>query len=313
MPKGKPFSLSGMVDTDAEDDALNANSFPTPDSGQENVEAPKRKPSRPKASAKRFTKPKRLSGGSVAPKATAAPKPKAGRKRAPLKEQPNNQNMVDTEYVDEFAAHTDGEARVENVAEPKPAAKRKAQDNKGGRPAKARAIEHVGAAKDGEFEYTPTAVRQTRVEKKPVTGKANGTKRQALVEPRQEKTIPETQVQMDTDTSAGQEELEEDYETVPQSVVRRINNARAISRPRQAPLGRRRAGSASDTERVVGDVALRRKLGDMTRRFETVDLRYRTLKDSRATEAEANYDRLKKQSDINVKGGLPFSAYRDLR
>ena len=313
MPKGKPFSLSGMVDTDAEEDTLNADAFPTPESNQENAGAAKKKAPRQKASAKRFSKPKRLSGGSITSNVTTAPKSRAGRKRAPLKEQANNHNIEDTEEVDEFAAPTDGEASTELVAKPKPAAKRKAQENKGDRPAKARATGRVGAVKDGEFEYTPTTVRQIRLDKDPVAVKGNGTRRQASVELRQEKTIPETQVSMDINTSVGQEDLECDDGIAPQSVFRRSDNARATSRQRQIPVARPRAGSVSDADRAVGDVTLRRRLGDMTRKFETIDLRYRNLKDTRMTEAEANYERLKKQSDINAKGVFPSLAHGELR
>lgn len=157
MTKGQSFSLSGMVDTDLEDDTINADAFPTPDSNEENTGVTKKKATRQKASAKRFTKSKRLSGGSTTSKTVAAPKPKPGRKQAQVKKQPKQQDANETEEVDEFAA--EGPEKIE--VKPKAAIKRKAPESKAGRPAKARVIEAVGATKaDGEFEYTPTAARR---------------------------------------------------------------------------------------------------------------------------------------------------------
>lgn len=71
--------------------------------------------------------------------------------------------------------------------------------------------------------------------------------------------------------------------------------ARTESRTRQEPAGRRRAGSASDTER--GDPNLRRKLGDITRKFENIDMKYKNLKEVGISEANANVERLRKQCE----------------
>ena len=157
MTRSQPFSLSGMVDTDREDETVNADALPTPDSNQENAGGTKKKAPRQKASAKRFTKPKRLSGGSTTTKSEVAPKSKPGRKRPQVKEQPQQHDANETEEVDEFAA----EEPEKGEAKPKVTTKRKATDQKAGRPAKALTVNHVGAAKtDGEFEYTPTAIRR---------------------------------------------------------------------------------------------------------------------------------------------------------
>ncbi len=50
------------------------------------------------------------------------------------------------------------------------------------------------------------------------------------------------------------------------------------------------------------DATLRRKLGDMTRRCESLDLRYRTLRDVGVREADANFDRLKRESAEKNEG-----------
>lgn len=69
---------------------------------------------------------------------------------------------------------------------------------------------------------------------------------------------------------------------------------------------RRRAGSASDTER--GDPSLRRKLGDITRKYENIELKYRNLKDAGVAEANANFEKLRKQCDANTKASNELVA-----
>lgn len=303
MPKEKAVtSLSGLIDTDMEDDSLNAGAFPTPDSNQENAGPSKKKGGRPKATAKRFTKAKRVSVGSVAPKLGAGPKKTAGRKRAPLKEQSSNQHAEDTEEVDDFAEKPEGVNVTDELVAPKPA-KRKAPEKKTGRGAKKEPVKQPSVvAKDGEFEYTPTTVRQTKGSKKPVAQKGNASERQPSAEPRHYgKVIQETQVPMDVDHFVLPEEEEEDEE-LPQSVFRRSNNARINSRQRQPTVARRQGGSASDTERANGDPATRRKLGETTKKFESLELKYQNLRETGIKQAEANMEKLRAQSESKAQG-----------
>ncbi|GAP90259.1 putative chromosome segregation protein [Rosellinia necatrix] len=57
----------------------------------------------------------------------------------------------------------------------------------------------------------------------------------------------------------------------------------------------RRPVSASDSE--LSDPALRRRIGDLTRKHETLEAKYRDLREIGVQEAERNFDRLKKQSE----------------
>jgi len=70
---------------------------------------------------------------------------------------------------------------------------------------------------------------------------------------------------------------------------------RTESLVREQPAYRRRAGSVSETER--GDLMLRRKLGDITRKYENMDLKYRNLKDVTVSEANTNVEKLRKQCE----------------
>jgi Chromosome segregation protein Csm1/Pcs1 len=92
----------------------------------------------------------------------------------------------------------------------------------------------------------------------------------------------------------------------PQRPVKKV--AQSTSQLRQDNLFRRRAGSASDTERGGGDPNLRRKLGDITRRFENIDLKYRNLKDVGILEANANMEKLRKQCESTTSASAELIA-----
>jgi hypothetical protein len=53
-----------------------------------------------------------------------------------------------------------------------------------------------------------------------------------------------------------------------------------------------------------GDPVLRRRLGEMTQKYENLEHRYRDLKEVAVREAERNFDKLKKQSEDKSKGEL---------
>jgi Chromosome segregation protein Csm1/Pcs1 len=92
----------------------------------------------------------------------------------------------------------------------------------------------------------------------------------------------------------------------PQRPVKKV--ARSTSQLRQDNLLRRRAGSASDTERGGGDPNLRRKLGDITRKFENIDLKYRNLKDVGILEANTNMEKLRKQCESTTSASAELIA-----
>ena len=101
-------------------------------------------------------------------------------------------------------------------------------------------------------------------------------------------------------------ELEGDDPT-PRAVARpqaaAASRSRSISRQPEplASAYRRRAGSASSTERD-GGAGLRRKLGDMTKKFENLDLKYRNLKEIAVTDAQNNVEKLRKATEKRAQG-----------
>jgi hypothetical protein len=66
-----------------------------------------------------------------------------------------------------------------------------------------------------------------------------------------------------------------------------------------APTAPRRTSPISPEK---GDPALRRRLGDVTKKYESLELRYRDLRDVAIRDAEQNFDRLKKTTDQRANG-----------
>ena len=321
MPRPKAVaSLSESTSANMDGDSTMADAFPTPESDQENA-APKAKGrGRGKAAASAITKakpkPANTTTGAVPGKQKPASK-KAGLKFAPLKEQSSNQNAEDTEEVDDFEQDAQGErqdgqsaASADELVAVKQPAKKARSAATGRRPASKKTtdtekLQQVrGTFNDGEFEYTPVTARQTKPSKK---GAERTSLRDTLfkaqdpLETAPEKVIPDTQdIPMETEPSELPIDIEEDEE-IPRSVFRRTNNERAPSQARQTSVLRKQAGAGSDTEHA-GDPALRRKLGEMTKKFESLDVKYKRLTDVGIKDAEANFERLRLSSEAKSKG-----------
>lgn len=304
MPINKPFSLSGMVDTDAEGESV-ADVLPSPDSNQENAGRGKRKVTKTKANAKKFTRQKRSSGDSVDLKPEATTKHRSRKGKAPLREQPGNA-AIDVNEVDEFA-HSDGASILKNLTKARPVAKRKAAEEPSERPAKLQATRDLRAERDGEFEYTPTAVRQ----KKNIRATAgNNVKGWSSMTSNADGATKVLETQLDVKVRhGGTPEGDEDQpKDAPDSAFRQSGHVRSGLGRRQPTLPRHTIGNVSDNEGTSGEPALRRKLGDTRRKLESLESKYKDLKEIGVKEAEANYERLKQQADINAKGSLSPSA-----
>jgi hypothetical protein len=115
----------------------------------------------------------------------------------------------------------------------------------------------------------------------------------------EETEIPETQSQdlvpepdsMDLDDDDSEENLasldmEDSPDVVPPSASRHV------------PFGATpRKGGEFGSAVPSGEPALRRRLGELTKKHEALEVRYRDLREVAVREAERNFDRLRKQSD----------------
>jgi hypothetical protein len=295
-PRSALANISFTVDSASDDDITQdeLNTLPTPESNAEN-KAPARKARgkaaqtkamapATKATAKGKTATRRVSGSSVlgVKKTNAAVSKKAPAKagRKALAER-NAVNGSDTEEVDEFD-------------EPEVPAPTKT--TKRGRPAKAQKVQ------DEEMDEAPAPAKRGR---KPAVKetKTKATARPKRAEAEDEPvTIPETQPEPDVDPMDIEDSIEVDE--IPESMPPppRPSARRAQAQPnraRQTSAGARRAGSASDSER---DPVLRRKVGDLTRKLESMTVKYDTLREAASGGKESNFDQLKKRTEQTAKG-----------
>jgi hypothetical protein len=145
-----------------------------------------------------------------------------------------------------------------------------------------------------EVDKTPMVARSSHAQTKPNKSAPKIVKKAAAPKAKPTKSasaaIAETQLEQEY-------ESEEDFHIVREPVQRsrQTSIARAVSRKPQDATYTRRAGSASDTERA--DPNLRRKLGDITLKFENIDLKYRNLKDVGVHEAAKNAEKMRKQCE----------------
>jgi hypothetical protein len=309
-PRAAAVNVSFTVDSASEDESRDElNAFPTPDSNTEN-KVPARKPrtkaaqmaktaAATKATAKAKAPARRASGNSVLgvkkQGAGVAKKPAARTGRKALAELPHA-NGSDTEEVDEFDADVENDAPAET------------KTSRRGRPPKAKQTEEAN-------EDAPAPARKTRkaADKEPApkketkakaASKSRATKRAPVpeLEPEPEAmTILETQPEPELDEMEIEQSIE--VEEIPESIpppqrpsARRVQQRGAA---RQTSVTRR-AGSASDTER---DPALRRKVGDLTKKLEAMAVKYDTLKEVASSGKESNFDQLKKRTEQTAKGG----------
>ncbi|KAG9780195.1 hypothetical protein KCU88_g3807, partial [Aureobasidium melanogenum] len=147
------------------------------------------------------------------------------------------------------------------------------------------------------------------------SSKATTTSKKGFSAQQQQQQLKATVEAEEDQQSDAVDEMEEEEEEPQPAVVTTAAAAKPI--PRQKPAtgttrdtprarhepttigyaAQRRAGSASDTDNRGGDPNLRRKLGDITRKFENVDLKYRNLKEVGIHEASTNMEKLRKQCD----------------
>ena len=294
--------ISDLIETDMEDSAnfIDENSILSSASEVGSIVASKPKGGRPKGSKNRVTKPKTTARRAKASPETATkkqPSRATAAKRKALEEHINGQGtrskkqgaskkekLLD-EFVDELESpKTLGEERQQITEKPKAwKQKRGAKQD---------------ASETEEVEQTPTVTRSSSLQgaarrdtTKVITKRAATGRPKNSQPPRQ--TISHTQpepVEMDV-------EVQDHSELAPLPVSKPKSRSDSRALPEAAP--RRRAGSASDTERG-GDPNLRRKLGDVTRKLENVDLKYRNLKEVGISEANANVEKLRKQCEATT-------------
>lgn len=301
-PKHAHSTLSGLIDSDSEDTQF-VDAMPTPDSAAENRAPGKKARGRPKVAPAKVTKakaPARRTSGRLTSKAKANPATTTRSKRPALADKTNQQYASETEEVEDFDANEDVDMGgqdvedaivVEKQTKPKTTMK-KTTTKKATTSSKGKATKEMSCT-NKNIADTPDASRPVSR----VTKKRGPSKKETPADPSPEKIVMETQVPpMDIDAEAEEDEIVEKPIT---KTAHNASRARSNSRHRQPSLQRRQVGSASDTER--NDPALRRKLGEVIKKYENLHLKYQDLREIGLKEAERNFERLKKQNEERTK------------
>lgn len=242
--------------------------------------------------------PKKRSVTMKKPTATT----KAKSKREALKDRTNLQDGTDGEEEDANEAPAKKRSRksktVEDEEEPK-----------------TKKVKTVKSASDKESS-------EAAVAKPIVTKKAAPKKRVASTEAL--RMIPETQpVEEDVSQSIEVEEeseLPNAPEVLPPVTVHQHKRQRSTSQQPQAPQYVRarstsqqprafsREGSAALADRRLADAEARRKLTEMTSKYEDMRLRYESLSELGNSTAESNFDKLKRATDERAKSAAELIA-----
>lgn len=291
-------TLSGLIDDSDPDIAQ----MPESNLAKENSVEAKRGRGRPKGAVVNLVKTKastarRASAGKTAPKR---------RGRPALADKTNEQDGgSETEEVDEFeqlmedtmiTTATSGDELDDLIV----AGKQQKKAGKSVRNTKklSKAIGSASIEDSLNMEASKIPNTKSKASKISQTKKASQSKQGSSAEPMKERIIPETQP-MDLD-----DEVERLEEPTPRPATKAIRAQRSISRSRQTSVQapRRRAGSASDTER--SDPALRRRLGDMKKENDRLKSQYQNLREIGVIQAEQKFDDLKRQHEKSTKSEL---------
>ncbi|KAF2455005.1 chromosome segregation protein Csm1/Pcs1-domain-containing protein [Lineolata rhizophorae] len=278
---------------------------------------------------KATTAGRRVSGGSTGGRArggkgakttagsggkAAAATAKSG--RTALAERRVNNEASETEEVDEFAEGDD--LAIEPEPEPEPKKRGRGRPPVAGKAKTAAAKKRQQQAHHEEDDES-IAVEMPRGAAATAKGRGATAARTSKA-----KSVPTARAKQHAEADDGtamdiDEHVEQSIETTGDDTVVPFNNhqnkyqrqgsrARSSSRqpqPQPQPYQRvngmhRRGGSVSDAERT-GDIGLRRKLGDMTKKFEALDLKYRNLREASMRDAESSFDRLKHATDERAR------------
>jgi predicted nucleic acid-binding Zn-ribbon protein len=281
--------ISDLLDSDVEDsrDMLGENSILS--TSTEGVVPEKKTGQAKKTTRKRkcvtMPKPKARVAKSSAHAKKPVIKKTAATKRKALEEQVNGATNEELESEEE-------------IQETQPAKPRALQTAATSKATKAAIMEED----DMEIEPSPAFARSSHAASRPTKAAPKVTSKPAT-------SAKTTKAASKVTKQAIQDIVPSDSEMDDVQLIEPLkprNTSRPPSRVRQESIFRRRAGSASDTER--GDPNLRRKLGDVTRRFENIDLKYRNLKETGIVEANNNMEKLRRQCEATTQASNDLIA-----
>ncbi|KAJ5201766.1 Monopolin complex subunit Csm1/Pcs1 [Penicillium cinerascens] len=290
MPKRKaPTKLSGLVGSDDEDlmQLTENESAPFPDARDE--PPVKRRRGRPRSSNETATESKttqakkqQQTDPASQDEATAAKMParrgrprgssrtsdnSAGQARAAVTQEPMEEDTNDQENEDPMATKDTKTTRTGK-------AKQAATATRRGRGQASSAAKQT----DGEFEYTPTRAAQAQ-------------------RPQPEPEVVDSQIYEEPEPEVDESVLPEPSTAryVSSSVVKNAR-ARMASVHNTQSVSPRKRNSGVEAEQG-GDPELRRRIGDLTKKHDGLETKYRNLREIGIVEANTNMEKLRKQCE----------------
>lgn len=293
MPKRKAATrISGLVDSD--DEAID---MAVASHSESHDERPVKKArGRPKST------------GTKAEEQTAASKPVRSSSTAQVKQNGSTKRVSNrgrprattakSDSIDEDTEdglHTDDDAQQESaheeevaVAEVSPIKKRRGRPRESDSNAK-----QTHVTEDGGFEYTPTGSRQFKpTEESSKHVKPRGRQRKSDLA--EETVIPDSQ-NPTLDAFVNETQPSEKRSSV-SSPLKSLTNGERPGRKRPTVT------FADTVEKASSDPDLRRKLGDLTKKYETLEVKYRNLREIGVVEANANFEKIRKQCESATNG-----------
>ncbi|CEJ55362.1 hypothetical protein PMG11_01625 [Penicillium brasilianum] len=281
MPKRKATSkLSGLVGSDDEDILQFTENENAPSHESQEEPPAKKRRGRPRTSAEDATATKASAPARGRPPARAAHEEEesASKTASTRRGQPRaidrTSEPVDEESNDQ--ENKDPLAAKEATSSKTTRAGRTATTATRGR-GRVRASIARPVQTDGEFEYTPTrAIPQQRISEVSETQPTDGPADEVVDEP----------------------VLDNDHQTapyVPSSVVKTARARLATSKNnRDLSPSKRKSGVAVEQS---GDPDLRRKIGEITKKHDALESKYRNLREIGVVEANTNMEKLRKQCE----------------
>ncbi|KAI2703618.1 hypothetical protein CBS147332_7604 [Penicillium roqueforti] len=319
MPKRKaPPKLSGLLGSDDED-IMQVEAAET----KETHEPPaKKRRGRPRTSNENMTETKtskpatrtRKQQGAIAiaePEPPANKKPaRRGRPRGAAQDAETPVQATEAENMvpeqEDEDKQEDGDSLVSRNTKKQPVeAARAAPARSRGRP---RAVS-TQLLTDGEFEFTPSGSRNisfqethTEQEPSPLARATSRDGKEPEVEDSQQNDQPATE--LGDETAIHKEPA---YNRKSMSPVKNARSRLSMSRNSQDSSPRKRKLGGTDAEQG-GDPELRRRLGELTKKHDALEIKYRNLREIGIVEANTNMEKLRKQSETVTKASNELVA-----
>ncbi|KAJ5503154.1 Monopolin complex subunit Csm1/Pcs1 [Penicillium fimorum] len=151
---------------------------------------------------------------------------------------------------------------------------------------------------DGEFQFTPSGSRHVSFEETHIEQADPGPLVRAASQGRNEPEVEDSQQTEQPAAELVDETIIHEEPTYNRKSMSPVKNARSrlsMLRHSQDSSPRKRKLGGSDSEQ--GDPELRRRLGELTKKYESLENKYRNLREIGIVEATTNMEKLRKQSE----------------